>query len=122
MPDQRIALVVDDNATNRLLARTLLKKLNWQSDEAASGEAALELLKTGRYHAVLLDISMPGMSGEDTCVAMRATPEGRNIHIIAYTAHAFPEERTRILAAGFDDLVIKPVSLQMLGAAFALVD
>ncbi len=119
MTDERIALVVDDNATNRLLARTLLKKLGWQSDEADGGAAAIERLRARRYPVILLDISMPGMSGEETCAAIRAMPEGRNIRIVAYTAHAFPEEKTRILAAGFDDMVIKPVSLQSLGVAIA---
>jgi CheY-like chemotaxis protein len=110
----RIALVVDDNATNRLLARTLLKKLGWQSEEADCGAAAIALLQGRRFSFILLDISMPGMSGEETCAVIRGMREGSEIPIIAYTAHAFPEEKARILAAGFDDLVIKPISLQSL--------
>lgn len=121
MPDGPTILVVDDNATNRLLARSLLKRLGLQSEEATSGEEALQKLRGRRYDAVLLDISMPGMSGEDTCIAIREMPLGQGLRIIAYTAHAFPEEKARILAAGFDDLVIKPVSMQMLEEAFAFL-
>lgn len=117
MRDSTKSLVVDDNATNRLLAKTLLRKLGWQCDEAESGERALVMLREHTYPLVLLDISMPGMSGEEACLLMRKMPEGQGIRIIAYTAHAYPEERTRILAAGFDDLVSKPVSLQRLTEA-----
>ncbi len=110
------ALVVDDNAANRLLARTLLKKLGWTCDEVDSGLAALRMIEQVRYALILLDISMPVMSGEETCTAIRATPHGAGLRIVAYTAHAFPDEKARIMTAGFDDLLIKPVNLQSLGA------
>jgi len=113
---ERFALVVDDNATNRLLAATLLKKLGWTVSEADCGERALEQAATGSFRFVLLDISMPGLSGEETCSRLRAKPEGQTMFIVAYTAHAFPEERNRILDAGFDDVLIKPFSRQQLEA------
>jgi len=119
MTDERIALVVDDNATNRLLARTLLKKLGWQSDEADGGAAAIERLRARRYPVILLDISMPGLSGEETCAGLRKillTPAPR---IIAYTAHAFPEDRKRLLSGGFDDILVKPINRQAFDALIA---
>ncbi|WP_412481042.1 response regulator [Azonexus sp. IMCC34839] len=111
-----LALVVDDNATNRLLAATILKKLGWSVSEVDCGERALEEVALKRFRFVLLDISMPGLTGEETCVRLRAAPDGEQMFIVAYTAHAFPEERDRILAAGFDDLLIKPFSRQQLEA------
>ncbi len=118
-PRPNHALVVDDHDANRLLARTLLRKLGWTSDEAASGPAALRMVAQIRYALILLDISMPEMSGEETCAAIRTMPDGSSLRIVAYTAHAFPDEKARIMTAGFDDLLIKPVNLQSLGAVLS---
>ena len=108
MSENRRALVVDDNATNRMLAKALLTRLGWIVDEADCGETALKHFCTQNYPLILLDISMPGLSGEDTCTEIRKT--GKPTHIIAYTAHAFPEERARFLSLGFDDILVKPIN------------
>ena len=110
----RNALVVDDHPANRLLAGALLKKLGWTVREAESGEAALTLATQHSFRLVLLDISMPGLSGEETCVALRQSQAERQMHILAYTAHAFPEDRLRFLAVGFDDILVKPINRQRL--------
>lgn len=112
--DQRLALVVDDQHTNRLLAAMLLRKTGWTVLEAESGESALSLVEQNAFRLILLDISMPGMSGEETCAQLRRSSAGRTIKIIAYTAHAFPEDRTRLLSEGFDDVLVKPISRQLL--------
>ena len=117
MAESRRALVIDDNDTNRVLARALLVKLGWQVAEAADGTAGLAMAADGGYPLILLDISMPGMSGLDTCRALRARAAGTGQRIIAYTAHAFPEERDEILAAGFDDIIVKPVNVQTMATA-----
>jgi len=111
---ERHALVVDDHPTNRLLANALLKKLGWTVQEADSGELALQLAERLTPRLVLLDISMPGLSGEETCSRLRQLPGGAQMRIIAYTAHAFQEERERFLAAGFDDILVKPINRQHL--------
>lgn len=111
---ERFALVVDDHPTNRLLGRTLLGKMGWSAQEADSGELALELATKTPFSLILLDISMPGLSGEETCTRLRAMPNGAAIRIIAYTAHAFPEERERFLAVGFDEILVKPINRQRL--------
>lgn len=118
---EKLALVVDDNPTNRLVASTLLKKLGWSVCEAESGEAALVLTARQPFRVVLLDISMPGLSGEDTCRQIRQQPEGSSMFIVAYTAHAFPEEKGKILAAGFNDILIKPFARAQLEAIIARV-
>ncbi|MEN9479805.1 MAG: hypothetical protein RLZZ298_1200 [Pseudomonadota bacterium] len=111
---ERYALVVDDHPTNRLLGRTLLGKMGWHVAEAESGELALELASKTAFSLILLDISMPGLSGEETCIRLRAMPNGATMRIIAYTAHAFPEERERFLAVGFDEILVKPINRQRL--------
>lgn len=108
MSEPRRVLVVDDNATNRMLAKALLSRKGWIVDEADCGEVALQKFSTQDYPLVLLDISMPGLSGEQTCVEIRNI--GKPVHIIAYTAHAFPEERAKFLAIGFDDILVKPIN------------
>ena len=111
---ERYALVVDDHPTNRLLGRTLLGKMGWIAAEAESGELALEVASKTQFSLNLLDISMPGMSGEETCKHLRALPGGSSIRIIAYTAHAFPEERDSFIAAGFDEILVKPINRKRL--------
>jgi CheY-like chemotaxis protein len=104
-------LVVDDNAVNRKLAVALLKRRGMQVDEADGGTVAIELLRKKRYDTVLLDISMPVMDGKEVCRIIRSTPDLAALHV-AYTAHAMESERQSIMAAGFDDLLVKPISGQ----------
>ena len=115
---KRHALVVDDHPTNRLLGGTLLKKLGWTVSEADCGETALDLAAGRHFDLILLDISMPGLSGEETCSRLKAmTPPPSRI--IAYTAHAFPEDRKRLLSGGFDDILVKPINRQAFDALIA---
>jgi CheY-like chemotaxis protein len=84
-----------------------------------SGSAALALLADQTFDVVLLDLSMPGMSGEETCRRIRTDQRLQSLYVIAYTAHALEHERERILACGFDDILVKPVSRAALLAAVA---
>lgn len=106
------ALVVDDNAVNRKLAVALLKRRGWDTAEAENGEVGLSLMASQTFDAVVLDISMPVLDGEETCRRIRANPAWAGIRVVAYTAHALESERQRIMGAGFDDMVIKPVTAQ----------
>lgn len=117
---ERLALVVDDHMTNRLLAAAMLKKLGWTTHEADCGEAAVQRFASEPYQLVLLDISMPGLSGEETCTQLRQLAGGASAIIIAYTAHAFPEERARFLEVGFNDILVKPISRQQLETVLGL--
>ena len=119
MQPERWALIVDDVASGRLLAEKYLQRLGWKTISVASGEQALATIDAHPFHLVLLDISMPGLSGEETCAGLRALPRGRELRIVAYTAHAFPEERQRFLASGFDDVLVKPVERATLAAVVA---
>jgi two-component system chemotaxis response regulator CheY len=105
-------LVVDDNAVNRKLAVALLKRRGWVTEEAENGAVAMQKLASGEFDAVLLDISMPVMDGEETCRRIRANPATAALRVVAYTAHALESERARIMAAGFDDIAIKPITAQ----------
>ena len=119
MSETRQALVVDDQPTNRLLASTLLKRQGWTVEEADNGRLALELAARQPFRLILLDISMPGLSGEETCAGLRKILQSPVPRIIAYTAHAFPEDRERLLAGGFDDILVKPINRQTFDALIA---
>ena len=83
--------------------------------EVDGGLAALAWLRTHPpVDLVLLDISMPDMSGEEVCKRLRADPAYAALKIIAYTAHAGPHDVERFLANGFDAALIKPISSQRL--------
>jgi two-component system, chemotaxis family, chemotaxis protein CheY len=110
-PTHRV-LIIDDNAVNRRMAQVVFQKLGWEVETLDSGDRALLHLAAHRYDLILLDISMPGMNGEDVCRHIRADPALAGLRVIAYTAHAFLEEQQRFLARGFDDVLVKPISFR----------
>jgi CheY-like chemotaxis protein len=116
----RKALVVDDNDVNRILASRLLGKAGWSVADVDCGEAALAYLQSEAVELVLLDVSMPTMSGQEVCRRIR---EGRlggdGIKVAAYTAHAMPEEIQEFLDCGFDTVLLKPMSKDRLHATLA---
>lgn len=116
MNTQRV-LVVDDIDVNRKLASVCATRLGWTVVEAHDGQSALALLETERFAAMLLDINMPGIGGEEVLAQLMASPAIKPARVIAYTAHAMPEHRQRFLALGFDDLLIKPITLARLEEA-----
>lgn len=114
------ALVVDDNDVNRILAARLLSKGGWSVVEAESGEAALDYLAGNAVSLILLDVSMPGMSGQEVCARIRTENlGGEGVKVAAYTAHAMPEEVKEFLEGGFDSVLLKPMSRDRLNAALA---
>lgn len=115
-------LIVDDNPINRLLPIAWLKRLGCETEESAGGTDALAKLATGGFDVVLLDLSMPEMSGTEICRRTRAMPGGGRIRIIAYTAHAAPEAFESFRSAGFDDVLVKPVTRETLLGAFSALE
>jgi len=112
-------LVVDDDEINRKVAGLFLQRMGWKTDQASSAFEALEQLQQHEYHCVLLDISMPGMSGIELCLHLRGNPRWHDLRLIAYTAHAMSDEQEAILQTGFDAIVTKPLTRDSLVAALA---
>jgi CheY-like chemotaxis protein len=115
-PAPPLALVVDDNAVNRSVTGHMLRKLGWSSVQVESGERALQELRARRFDLMLLDLRMQDMDGEETCRRARSELGLRDLKIVAYTAHGMEDDRGRILAAGFDRMLIKPIFLDDLRA------
>jgi len=110
-------IVTDDNAVNRRVAVSLLKLLGYQADSACDAKDLLERLKHTDYDVVFMDVQMPEMDGLEATRRIRADlPSGRQPHVVAMTAAAFPEDRARCLEAGMNDYIAKPASLDELGA------
>lgn len=113
-------LVAEDHPVNRQVLRQLLERDGHAVTEAVDGAAALALAGETGFDAILMDIGMPGLDGLAATAAIRGGPgPSRKTRIVAVTAHAFPEDRDRFLAAGFDGVIVKPVSLQALRQALA---
>ncbi|HEX5970475.1 MAG TPA: response regulator [Gemmatimonadaceae bacterium] len=100
--------VVEDNADNRLLLRALLGD-EYDLVEYENGIEALAGLRASRPDLVLLDISLPGMDGNEILDRIRADSGLCSLPVIALTAHAMSGDREKYLAAGFDDYVTKPI-------------
>jgi len=105
--------VVEDNADNRLLLHALLDG-RYEIVEYENGTDALAGLRARRPDVVLLDISLPGMDGNEILAHIRADDSLRSLPVIALTAHAMTGDREKYLAAGFDDYVTKPIVDEMI--------
>jgi two-component system, cell cycle response regulator DivK len=102
-------VVVDDNETNRLLPGLILRPLGYTVDECDSAAQTWSLLQHTACDVLLLDISMPTISGIDLCLQLRADKRFDAMKIIAYTAHAMPEEIAQLETAGFNKILLKPI-------------
>jgi CheY-like chemotaxis protein len=110
-------LVVDDIATNRFVVRQILQALRIDVAEADSGPEALEWLRAEPFDLVLLDMNMPEVDGETTFQSIRSSgTEWANTPVIALTADAIADQRTRYLELGLDGYLAKPVDKRLLWA------
>src|SRR5262249_39133331 len=98
-------LVVDDDPQIRRVMRVTLTGQGYEVDDAKSGDAALEKLREPRFDLVLLDMNMAGLSGLETCRAIRAQSD---IAIIMLTVRDTDSDKVDALDAGADDYVTKP--------------
>ncbi len=106
-PNARV-LVVDDNETNLLVAKSLLKRTKVHLDIATSGAKCIGMLKTKNYHIVFLDHMMPEMDGIETLKKIKEENLAPDTCFIALTANAIHGARQSYLDAGFDDYLSKP--------------
>ena len=100
--------IVEDNADNRLLLQAVLHGL-YELVEYENGIDALAGLAASLPDLVLLDISLPGMDGNEILARIRADDVLRKLPVIALTAHAMSGDREKYLAAGFNDYITKPI-------------
>jgi two-component system sensor histidine kinase/response regulator len=120
-PSRAQVLLVEDNSVNQLVAIGQLQRLGHGCVVAASGAEALDAICRQTFDIVLMDIQMPDMDGYEATRRIRqlAGPVSK-IPVVAITAHALAGEREKCLAAGMNDYLAKPVSLEQIGAVIRL--
>ncbi|UPT74299.1 MAG: ATP-binding protein [Elusimicrobiota bacterium] len=111
--DRQRVLVVEDNAINRNLLLMQIEKLGRPVAAVSDGAAFLEALGREDYGMVLMDCQMPGLDGYEATRRVREREGGkRRVPIAAFTAHAGEADRAMCLAAGMDDYLAKPATLE----------
>jgi len=113
--DKPLVLIVDDDATTRLLARACLARSGFETDLANDGESGLERFRTQVPDTVLLDVNMPGIDGFTLCSMLRAIPEGEQVPILMLTGLDDVESINRAFELGATDFITKPINWTLLG-------
>ena len=113
MPNKH-CLIVDDSDVIRRVTNQMLTALGLQATEAVNGEDALERCRQTMPDAIVLDWIMPVLSGLDCLQLLRRMPGGRRPAIIYCTTVNDPAEVARALAAGADDVIVKPYDREAL--------
>ncbi len=107
-------LIVEDKPTSRELLRTVLEQQGYEVVEAEDGEQALVRLAEHVPDLVLMDLQMPVKNGYDVLKEIRKDSRMNGLPVVAVTANAMPEDREKVLAAGFTGYIAKPVALARL--------
>lgn len=104
-------LVVDDVATNRLLACRLLAKMGYAADTASDGERAVQMVMDKDYQLILMDVFMPGIDGCESTRKIRQweTHSGRKCTILGLSADVMNDNRRRCIESGMDGFLTKPI-------------
>jgi CheY-like chemotaxis protein/HPt (histidine-containing phosphotransfer) domain-containing protein len=111
-------LLVEDNPTNRHVAMRMLTRMGHEVDAVEDGARAISAVAAADYDVVLMDIMMPDVDGLAATRAIRAgAPPRRDTFIIGLTANAAMSDRAACMAAGMNDFVAKPVTMERLRAA-----
>ena len=113
-------LCAEDNPYGRVVMNTILGELGHLADFAESGEAAVKAAATGKYDAVLMDVTLPGLDGLEATRRIRALPgETGQVRVIGISGRDTEADAAAARAAGMDDYLVKPVSPAKLAQALA---
>lgn len=107
-------LVAEDNLINQRLMMDILSLFGYKADSSNDGFEVLKAVKKKRYDLILMDIQMPGMSGEETMHKVKELLKKETPKIIAVTAYAMQEDRNRFLEKGMDGYLSKPFRIEEL--------
>lgn len=110
----RKILIVEDNQDSRELVVKVLKNKGYQTIEAADGEEALEKIAAEKPDLILLDISIPKIDGYEVAKRLKSQEEFKDIPIVALTAHAMKGDREKVIVAGFEGYISKPINVREL--------
>ncbi|MEW6541512.1 MAG: response regulator [Bacillota bacterium] len=107
-------LIVEDNGKNRTLLKDLLHYHGYDTIEAKDGAEGISLAKEHLPDLILLDIQIPVMDGLTVLKILKESDETRNIKVVALTSFAMKGDKEKLLAAGFDHYISKPIDTREL--------
>ena len=115
-------LFVEDDAMNRRVVKDMLNVAGVEMDEADGAQEGLRMIAEADYDLILMDLRMPGMDGMEAIRSVRLRADDKaKLPIIVLTADAAAGLRERCMAAGADEVLFKPVSMQSLFDAIAVL-
>ena len=109
-----LILIVEDNPQSLKLLRDILQIKGYQTIEAETGEEGVRLARERQPALILMDIQLPGINGIEALQRLRADPVTSATPVIAVTASVMTQDRSRIMAAGFNGFQSKPISVNQL--------
>ncbi|MFN3792462.1 response regulator [Massilia sp.] len=112
-------LLIEDNEDGREMMATMLAAHGFPVDTAADGLQGVAAALAGRPAAALVDIGLPGIDGYEVARRLRRDPATRHIRLIALTGYGLAEDKRRVMEAGFDQHLVKPVGMEQLLEALA---
>lgn len=116
---RKIALLVEDNAVNAELARTLLERAGYEVRDAATSEAALRLAQELQPYVILMDLRLPDGDGISVVRTLRQQVAMSRTAIIAVTAYAMRGDEEKAIAAGCDGYIPKPIDTRSFASRIA---
>jgi two-component system cell cycle response regulator DivK len=109
-----LILIVEDNPRDLKLVREVLQVNGFQTLEAATGEAGIDLAQERGPALILMDIQLPQISGREAAKILKTDAKTQHIPIVAVTASAMKGDREALLAEGFDGYIAKPIDIKNL--------
>ena len=108
----KLILIVEDDPKSLKLFRDVLQVSGYATLEATDGRRGVQLAQEKKPDLVLMDIQLPVMDGVEATAILKADPATRDIPIIALTAYAMEEDQERVIQAGADGYLSKPIRIQ----------
>jgi CheY-like chemotaxis protein len=106
-------LIIEDNAANMQLMVYLLNAFGHTTLEATDGEAGLAVIQNESMDIILCDLQIPRLDGYEVARRIKTDPELKDIPLIAVTAYAMVGDRDKVLSAGFDGYISKPINPEL---------
>lgn len=110
-PNMPRVLLIEDNEMNMDMLSRRLRRKGYEVIPATDGEQGVAIARTEKPDLILMDMSLPVISGWDATRSLKASPATQSIPVIALTAHAQSKDREQALQAGCDDFETKPIDL-----------
>jgi CheY-like chemotaxis protein len=107
-------LIAEDNYINQKLLLDVLATQGYKCDAVSNGYEVIETVQKKKYDLILMDIQMPGMSGEETMKQVREMKQEESPKIIAVTAYAMADDRDKLIEGGMDGYISKPFRVEEL--------